>query len=116
MEIHPEDAAALGIGNGDPVAIASPRGTAELPAQLTDRVAPGTCFAPFHWSDRFGPKKALNALTNDATDPISLQPGIKLCAVSLSRVAASSTEDAAGTDDMLDLAAARPAFTGDAAT
>ncbi|MBB3174474.1 sulfite reductase (NADPH) flavoprotein alpha-component [Endobacter medicaginis] len=119
IEIHPEDAAPLGIAENDLVAIASPRGTAELPAHITDRVAPGTCFAPFHWSDRFGPKKALNALTNDATDPISLQPGVKLCAVSLARIApppAAFVPDAHSAETMLDLTAARPAFTGDAAT
>ena len=49
IEIHPEDAADLGIRDKDRVH--SPRrGTAILPAIVTDRVRPGNCFAPFHWN------------------------------------------------------------------
>lgn len=40
---------------------------------ITDRVRPGNCFAPFHWSDMFGPDVAINAVTNDAVDPASLR-------------------------------------------
>jgi anaerobic selenocysteine-containing dehydrogenase/sulfite reductase alpha subunit-like flavoprotein len=89
VEIHPADAAALGIAEGDAVAIASRRGRAVLPAVLTDRMAPGTCWAPFHWNDAFGPDLAVNAVTNDAVDPASFQPEFKVCAVSLTRVAAA---------------------------
>ncbi len=48
---------------------------------------PGNCFAPFHWNDVFGEDLAINAVTNDAVDPISLQPEFKFCAVALTRVA-----------------------------
>ena len=54
VEIHPDDAARLGIADGDPVEVASRRGRAVLPAVVTDRVLPGGCFAPFHWNDLFG--------------------------------------------------------------
>ena len=64
-----------------------------LPAVVTDRVRPGTCFAPFHWSDVFGEDLAINAVTNDAVDPISLQPEFKVCAVTLSRVAPAPEAD-----------------------
>ncbi len=85
VEIHPQDAAALGIAAGDPVELASRRGRAVLPAVLTDRVRPGNCFAPFHWNDLFGEYLSVNAVTNDAVDPISFQPGFKVCAVALAR-------------------------------
>ncbi|SKW38627.1 Probable oxidoreductase [Mycobacteroides abscessus subsp. massiliense] len=62
MEIHPRDAATLGISEGDIVDIASRRGTAELPAIISDRVKPGSCFAPFHWNDAQGPGLAINAV------------------------------------------------------
>jgi sulfite reductase alpha subunit-like flavoprotein len=59
-----------------------------LPAVLTDRVLPGTCFAPFHWNDLFGEYLSINAVTQDGVDPISYQPEFKACAVALTRVAA----------------------------
>jgi sulfite reductase (NADPH) flavoprotein alpha-component len=86
IEIHPEDARQLGIAERDQVQIRSRRGLAVLPAQLSDRVRRGSCFAPFHWNDVFGEQLAVNALTHDAIDPISLQPAFKFCAVALTRV------------------------------
>jgi len=86
VELHPEDASRLGIKDKDRVEIRSQRGRAVLPAVVTDRVRPGNCFAPFHWNDVFGENLAINAVTNDAVDPISLQPEFKYCAVTLARV------------------------------
>ncbi|WP_329285937.1 bifunctional nitrate reductase/sulfite reductase flavoprotein subunit alpha [Streptomyces sp. NBC_00691] len=87
VELHPEDAARLGIAEDDPVEIASRRGKAVLPAVVTDRVAPGSCFAPFHWNDLFGDGLCVNAVTNDAVDPLSFQPELKVCAVALTKAA-----------------------------
>ncbi|WP_128430986.1 bifunctional nitrate reductase/sulfite reductase flavoprotein subunit alpha [Streptomyces cyaneus] len=92
VEVHPEDARALGIAEGDRVEVASRRGRAVLPAVVTDRVRPGGCFAPFHWNDLFGEYLSVNAVTSDAVDPISFQPEFKVCAVSLTRVAAPVPE------------------------
>ncbi|MGC5034972.1 molybdopterin-dependent oxidoreductase [Streptomyces sp. DT190] len=88
VELHPEDAAALGIAEGDLVEVASRRGRAVLPAVVTDRVRPGCCFAPFHWNDLFGEYLSVNAVTSDAVDPLSFQPEFKVCAVSLAKVTA----------------------------
>ncbi|MGW5867276.1 molybdopterin-dependent oxidoreductase [Streptomyces sp. NPDC055239] len=87
VELHPSDATALGITDGDSVEVASRRGRAVLPAVLTDRVMPGCCFAPFHWNDLFGEYLSVNAVTSDAVDPLSFQPEFKVCAVSLTKVA-----------------------------
>ncbi|NUU35448.1 bifunctional nitrate reductase/sulfite reductase flavoprotein subunit alpha [Pseudomonas sp. C2B4] len=86
VEIHPEDAASFGIRDKDHVEVRSLRGRAVLPAVVTDRVRQGNCFAPFHWNDVFGENLAINAVTHDAVDPISLQPEFKFCAVALQRV------------------------------
>ncbi|WP_285031188.1 bifunctional nitrate reductase/sulfite reductase flavoprotein subunit alpha [Mycolicibacterium sp. lyk4-40-TYG-92] len=86
IEIHPTDAAGLGITDGAPVQVSSRRGTAVLPAVLTDRVRAGNCFAPFHWNDQQGDQLTINAVTNDAVDPASLQPEFKVCAVRLAPV------------------------------
>lgn len=97
VEIHPDDAARLGIGEHDRVEIASRRGRAVLPAVVSDRVRPGNCFAPFHWNDAFGEYLSINAVTNDAVDPISNQPEFKACAVTLTKVAVSHPNSAIGT-------------------
>jgi NADPH-dependent sulfite reductase flavoprotein alpha-component len=91
VEVHPEDAARLGVLEGDSVEVASRRGRAVLPAVVSDRVMPGNCFAPFHWNDAFGEYLAINAVTNDAVDPVSFQPEFKVCAVTLTRVAAAAS-------------------------
>ncbi|MFG2786597.1 molybdopterin-dependent oxidoreductase [Streptomyces sp. NPDC048419] len=91
VEIHPRDAAALGMSDGDSVEVASRRGRAVLPAVVTDRVRPGSCFAPFHWNDLFGEYLSVNAVTNDAVDPLSFQPELKVCAVSLTKVSTPVT-------------------------
>ena len=87
VEVHPDDAAALGVMEGSHLEVASRRGRAVLPVVVTDRVRPGTCFAPFHWNDLFGEYLSINAVTNDAIDPLSFQPEFKVCAVTLTETA-----------------------------
>lgn len=96
VEIHSDDAAALSIAAKDAVEIRSARGRAVLPAVVTDRVQPGACFAPMHWNDVYGDDLCVNAVTNDAVDPVSLQPELKFCAVALARVDAPGNADAGG--------------------
>jgi sulfite reductase (NADPH) flavoprotein alpha-component len=95
VEIHPEDAATLGINAKDPVEIRSRRGRAVLPAVVTERVSAGSCFAPMHWNDVFGDDLCINAVTSDAIDPVSQQPELKFCAVALSPVTLDVVEPAA---------------------
>ena len=102
VELHPRDGERLGIRDRQTVVIRSRRASAELPARLSDRVQPGQCFAPFHWNDVFGDQLAINALTNDATDPLSLQPAFKHSAV---QVAPAGADPAADDPDRLTAAA-----------
>jgi len=102
VEIHPDDAARLGIVADDQVEIASRRGRAVLPAVVTDRVRPGDCFAPFHWNDAFGEYLSINAVTNDAVDPTSQQPEYKACAVTLAKVVAESPREPEATGTQQD--------------
>ena len=90
VEIHPEDAAALGIAAKDRVEVRSRRGRVVLSAVVSERVRPGNCFAPMHWNDVYGEELCVNAVTSDAIDPISQQPELKFCAVALSRVGPES--------------------------
>jgi NADPH-dependent sulfite reductase flavoprotein alpha-component len=92
VEIHPVDAARLEITDDDRVEIASRRGRAVLPAVVTDRVRPGNCFAPFHWNDAFGEYLSINAVTNDAVDPVSFQPEFKACAINVTKITVTTTD------------------------
>jgi sulfite reductase (NADPH) flavoprotein alpha-component len=92
VELHPEDAAALDVRDQDKVEVRSRRGRAVLPAIVTNRVRPGNCFAPIHWNDVYGEDLSINAVTNDAVDPISQQPETKFCAVALALVERAQVE------------------------
>jgi formate dehydrogenase alpha subunit len=82
IEIHPTDAAALGIADGERVRVSSRRGAIELRAQVTDRVPPGTVFIPFHFA-----QAAANALIPAAPlDPAAKMPALKACAVRVDRI------------------------------
>ncbi|QCB93736.1 bifunctional nitrate reductase/sulfite reductase flavoprotein subunit alpha [Cellulomonas shaoxiangyii] len=100
VEVHPDDADRLGLVAGAPVEVASRRGRAVLPVVVTDRMRPGTLFAPFHWNDLFGEYLSVNAVTNDAVDPLSFQPELKACAVTLTPVAAPEGDERVAAGDL----------------
>jgi formate dehydrogenase major subunit len=78
VEIHPDDARDLGIGDGDFVRVASRRGSIRVKARLGRRVARGNVFMAFHFREA-----AANLLTTDALDPVGKIPEFKYCAVSV---------------------------------
>jgi NADPH-dependent sulfite reductase flavoprotein alpha-component len=104
VEVHPDDAAALKISEGAEVELVTRRGRAVLPAVVTDRVRPGNTWVPFHWNDEHGENLTINALTNDAVDPDSLQPEFKVCAVRMTPVPVTSSEPELTEDERLYLA------------
>jgi len=69
------------------------RAKVKVQARVTDEIALGTCFLPFHWDRDEGFFKAANNLTISARDPVSLQPELKACAVRVRRVTAFPVED-----------------------
>lgn len=81
VEIHPEDAARLCILPDHLVELQSPSGRAILRATITDRVIPGTLFAPMHWTGETGPTGRVGALVASASDPVSGQPESKAAVV-----------------------------------
>ncbi len=78
IEIHPDDAKQLGMGDGDMVKVSSRRGSIEIRILVTERPAKGMVFVPFHFKEA-----AANMLTNTALDPISKIPELKVCAVKI---------------------------------
>jgi assimilatory nitrate reductase catalytic subunit len=77
VELHPDLAARLGIGDGEPVRLTGRRGSAVANARFSTAIRHDTVFMPFHWA---GPARA-NLLTNPALDPTSRMPEFKVCAV-----------------------------------
>ncbi len=80
VEIHPTDAAALGVTVGDWVQVRSRRGEVTAVARITRRSPVGTVFMTFHFAEA-----AANLLTIDAVDPVAKIPEYKVCAVAVRR-------------------------------
>ena len=74
-EIHPDDAARLGVSDGAVVSVETRRGVISISANVTARVRPGTVFVPFHFWE-----SPANRLTNTARDPMAKIPEFKVCA------------------------------------
>ncbi len=67
LYLHPEDAAARGIGDGDRVIIRNDRGTFEAVAEIGETVRPGVVVSPSIWWNKFVPGHAnVNATTSSA--------------------------------------------------
>ncbi len=78
LDMHPEDASALGIVNGDTVKVSSRRGSLEVKVKVTEQVVPGLVFMSFHWHE-----VPTNVLTINEYDPISGTAEFKACAVNI---------------------------------
>jgi formate dehydrogenase alpha subunit len=81
VEIHAEDAARLGIADGQMVEVATRRGRVTTPARVTRNIEKGWLFMPFHFQE--GPA---NLLTQDALDPVAKIPEYKVCAAQIRAV------------------------------
>ena len=81
IQMHPEDAARLGIVAGDWVRVISRRGEVRARVRLTDRSAPGMVFGTFHFREA-----PINTLTNDALDPVAKIPEYKVAAVRVEKI------------------------------
>ncbi len=75
LEICKEDLKDLGAADGDVLQISSRRGVITARAKMSDRVAKGVIFIPFHFSE-----SPVNRLTNDVLDPQSKIPELKVAA------------------------------------
>lgn len=89
VEIHPDDAAALGIETGDAVEVVSPHTRSEAVAMVVDTVRPGELFTPFHYGR---PGECANMHTWYARDAVSKQPHFKSSPVALRRLSFGEPE------------------------
>jgi formate dehydrogenase major subunit len=79
LEIHPHDAEARGVRDGDWVKLDSRSGSTSLRATVTDRVAPGVVYTTFHH-----PETQANVITTDYSDWATNCPEYKVTAVQIS--------------------------------
>ena len=88
IDLHPDDARRLGLGEGTLAEVSSPHGTACLRVQIAPAQQSGQVFAPIHWSGPFTAQGRVDALIAAETDPISGQPEFKQTPVAIRPYAA----------------------------
>lgn len=89
VELHPHDAARLGLETGAWVDVASRRGTITARLLVTGRSPEGTVFIPFHFAEA-----AANVLTDNRLDARAKIPDYKVCGVRIGRAAAPAVRGA----------------------
>jgi formate dehydrogenase alpha subunit len=78
LDLHPSDAARIGVPDGSRVVVRSRRGRIELEAHLSETVSPGELFLAFHF-----PGTPVNELTSGWTDEVTGCPEYKVTAVNV---------------------------------
>jgi formate dehydrogenase major subunit len=93
LDISPEDAATLGVVDGDVMRITSRRGSVVAPVHIDSSLRAGLVFMTLHFQDQV----KVNVLTTDVWDAKSGTSEFKACAVRLQLVLASDiAEEMAG--------------------
>ncbi|MEN9504386.1 MAG: hypothetical protein RI958_312 [Actinomycetota bacterium] len=92
VDVSPEDAQRLGVGDLELVRVTSPRGSVVAPVRIDPMMRPGLVFMTFH----FPAEVDTNVLTIDATDPKSGTAEFKAAAVRIDKIADEVAGAAAG--------------------
>ena len=87
VQLHPADAAAATIQQGDLVEVRSPHGAVIVRATLTESQRRGSVFVPMHWTDQLASNARIDAVIESVIDPVSGQPELKHTPVSIAPVA-----------------------------
>ncbi|WP_295638204.1 nitrate reductase [Novosphingobium sp.] len=87
LEVHPADAAELGLADGGLARITTGMGTSVFRVLVTDAQRRGEIYAPMHWTDAFASQGRANRLAPPLTDPHSGQPAFKRIAARIAPVA-----------------------------
>jgi formate dehydrogenase major subunit len=77
LDLSPEDAASLGVAEGERVLVSSRRGSVEAPVRISSALRPGLAFMTMHFPDQVD----TNNLTIEATDPRSGTAEFKATAI-----------------------------------
>ncbi|TPI34338.1 nitrate reductase [Mesorhizobium sp. B3-1-9] len=76
-DIHPADAAAHRLKDGDLVRLSTRFGFVRARVRVSEAQRRGQAFLPMHWSGHFAAKAAAGLLSSPITDPHSGQPELK---------------------------------------
>ncbi len=87
VEIHADDAAGLGIADGDLARVSTPQGESLFRARISDGQRPGEVFTPIHWTDQQSSGGRTGLLPRPLVDPHSGQPGFKSTPVRVEKLA-----------------------------
>jgi formate dehydrogenase major subunit len=83
LDISPQDAARLGLAEGDSVRVVSRCGSATAPAHIDDRMRSGELYASFH-----APQLGINQVIGSGRDRTVLTPEYKRAAVRIEKIQA----------------------------
>lgn len=83
LELHPDDARALGVGPAELARVSNLHGSAILRVLISDRVRRGHPFAPIHWTAQTASAGRVGDLVESCTDPLSGQPALKSARVTI---------------------------------
>src|SRR5918999_254197 len=90
LDMHPDDAAARGIGDGDPVRVFNDRGSYTLRARVNARPRRGVVVAPSVWWKKYAPDgRNANNLTSQRTSDLGGGATFYDCRVEVERVDAA---------------------------
>ena len=77
LELHPADARAHGISDGELARVVTASGAAIFRVTVSTGQRRGDIFVPMHWTDRMAGEARTNRTAGQAVDPLSGQPGFK---------------------------------------
>jgi assimilatory nitrate reductase catalytic subunit len=87
VEIHPQDAEALGLADHDLARVSTPQGDSIFRVALSEGQRPGEIFTPIHWTDQVSCGGRTGLLPRPLVDPHSGQPGFKSTPAAAEKVA-----------------------------
>jgi predicted molibdopterin-dependent oxidoreductase YjgC len=91
LQINPQDAARLGIRNGDMTLVTSHHGEVKVRAKVSGIVPPGVVHMAFHFAET--PTNELISSNQATLDPITGTPAYKTCPVKVSKAAMNNAAE-----------------------
>lgn len=88
VEVHPADAADLGLADGGLARVETPQGDSLYRVAFSTGQRPGELFVPIHWTDRTSSGGRTGLLPRPLVDPVSGQPGFKRTPATIAAVGA----------------------------
>jgi assimilatory nitrate reductase catalytic subunit len=77
IDMHPQDALACGVREGELARVASRWGSMVARVQHGGGMSRGNVFVPIHWNDQVASDARIGAVVNPAVDPVSGEPEFK---------------------------------------